>query len=188
MCTMSGLPAVAMIALGLMTVTNSDSESGSSSQAVNDELDISLLNASLAAVSGEGTLLAYAVPGLNVVLGARVTVSITLGNRRTSPARIAGIQAQNMAVVVSSVDQNVVGMLSQVGSAVRPNVRRLASRIIDVMQTLRKRHQHYKEYSTSGAAHNPPTPNIAYMPIFFFRQSCKLRSALTGNRIIKRSC
>jgi hypothetical protein len=93
----------------------------------------------LAAVSGEDTLLAYAVEDLKFdALGAR-TVSITLGNKRTRPARIAGMHAQNMAVVVSSVDQNVVGMLSHVGSAVRPNVRRLSSRIIDVMQTLESR-------------------------------------------------
>jgi asparagine synthetase A len=51
---------------------------------------------------------------------------------------MAGIQAQNIAVVVSRVDQNVVGMLSQVGSAVRPNVRRLSSRTMEVIHTLKK--------------------------------------------------
>lgn len=48
-----------------------------------------------------------------------------------------GMQAQNMAVVVSRVDQNVVGILSHVGSAVKPNVRRLSKRTIEIMQTLR---------------------------------------------------
>lgn len=59
-----------------------------------------------------------------------------LGKNRTTPARTAGIQAQKMAVVVSRVDQNVVGMLSQVGSAVKPKVLRLSRRIMEVTQTL----------------------------------------------------
>ena len=66
-----------------------------------------------------------------------------------------GMQAQNMAVVVSRVDQKVVGMLSHVGSAVKPNVRRLSRRTIEVMQTLfceqycqwKKRVKHAREES-----------------------------------------
>jgi len=54
----------------------------------------------------------------------------------TRPTRMEGIQAQNMAVVVSRVDQKVAGILSHVGSAVKPNVRRLSRRIAEVMQTL----------------------------------------------------
>ena len=71
--------------------------------------------------------------------GFVVAFPMTFGNKRTRPARMAGMQAQNIAVVVSKVDQNVVGTLSHVGSAVIPNVRRLPSRTIDVMQTLERK-------------------------------------------------
>jgi len=60
----------------------------------------------------------------------------TLGKKWTRPARMAGSEAHSMAAVVSSVDQKVVGMLSHVGSAVRPKVLRLCRRIIEVMHTL----------------------------------------------------
>lgn len=52
------------------------------------------------------------------------------------PPRMGGMQAQVMAAVISMVDQNVVGTLSQVGSAVRPKVRRLQRRTMDKIQTL----------------------------------------------------
>jgi len=54
-------------------------------------------------------------------------------------ARNVGMQAQNIAVVDSSVDQNVVGTLSHVGSAIKPKVRRLSSRTMAVKQTLYER-------------------------------------------------
>jgi hypothetical protein len=50
---------------------------------------------------------------------------------------MAGMQEQMMAVLVSNVDQNVVGILSHVGSAVSPNVLRLSRRAIEVIQTLK---------------------------------------------------
>lgn len=49
----------------------------------------------------------------------------TLGNSRTRPARIEGMQAQNTAAVVSRVDQKIVGTLFQVGSAVSPKFLRV---------------------------------------------------------------
>ena len=53
------------------------------------------------------------------------------------------MQQQKIAVLVSIVDQNVVGILSHVGSAVSPNVLRLSRRIIEVITTL-------KSYVLSG--------------------------------------
>ena len=47
-----------------------------------------------------------------------------------------GKHVHNMAAVVSSVVHRVVGMLSHVGSAVRPKVRSVERRTIEVMQTL----------------------------------------------------
>lgn len=138
---MSALPAARTVVLNLLTTaTNSDSEPRpSSSYAASDELDIISLLSAVLGNSGEGTLLAYAVPGMiDLPGGICVAFPMTLGKKRTRPARIAGIQAQNIAVVVSRVDQNVVGILSHVGSAVRPNVRRLYSLTMDVMHTLDK--------------------------------------------------
>jgi hypothetical protein len=60
-----------------------------------------------------------------------------LGKKWITPARIAGMQQQKIAVLVSAVDQNVVGILSHVGSAVNPNVLRLARRIMEVIATLK---------------------------------------------------
>jgi hypothetical protein len=60
-----------------------------------------------------------------------------LGKKWITPARIAGMQQQKIAVLVSAVDQNVVGILSHVGSAVSPNVLRLSRRIIEVITTLK---------------------------------------------------
>ncbi len=59
-----------------------------------------------------------------------------MGKNLRRHARIEGMQAQNTAVVVSRVDQKVVGILSHVGSAVKPNVRRLFRRMIEVIQSL----------------------------------------------------
>jgi hypothetical protein len=66
-----------------------------------------------------------------------VGVANILGKTLIIPARMAGIQEQKIAVLVSSVDHNVVGILSHVGSAVSPNVLRLSRRIIEVIQTLK---------------------------------------------------
>jgi hypothetical protein len=70
------------------------------------------------------------------MLAVRSVDPMIRGKNLKRPARMEGIQAQNTAVVVSRVDQNVVGMLSHVGSAVKPNVRRLSRRTIEVMTTL----------------------------------------------------
>jgi hypothetical protein len=61
------------------------------------------------------------------------------GKRRIKPPRIGGMQAQVTAAVVSRVDQKVVGKLSHVGSAVRPNVWILHRRMIEGIQTLDQR-------------------------------------------------
>lgn len=53
-------------------------------------------------------------------------------NNRANPARIAGRQAQNTDAVHSTVDQNVVSTLSQVGSAVRPKWWRELRRMQDI--------------------------------------------------------
>jgi len=92
------------------------------------------------------------------------------GENWIMPARIAGMQAQKMAVLVSNVDQNVVGILSHVGSAVSPNVLRLSRRIIEVMQTLKLEMCYQRKTRRNGMAgwtNKLPTPNMAYIPIFF---------------------
>jgi hypothetical protein len=104
-----------------------------------------------------------------------------------------GMQAQNMAVVVSKVDQNVVGILSHVGSAVKPNVRRLSRRTIEVMQTLRSSAKEKNKVcmedkiSRENGTDKPPTPNIAYIPTFFFLVSCRCRSSFIGRSMIMMS-
>jgi hypothetical protein len=92
------------------------------------------------------------------------------GENWIMPARIAGMQAQKMAVLVSNVDQNVVGILSHVGSAVSPNVLRLSRRIIEVMQTLKLEMCYQRKTRRNGMTgwtNKLPTPNMAYIPIFF---------------------
>ncbi len=71
------------------------------------------------------------------MLLGRIGGSSALGKKRIIPARMAGMQEQIMAVLVSNVDQKVVGILSHVGSAVSPNVLRLSRRAIEVIQTLK---------------------------------------------------
>ena len=61
----------------------------------------------------------------------------TAGKSRINPALILGRQAHTTARVVSIVVQKVTGILSQVGSAVRPNHLRVERRIIEAIQTLR---------------------------------------------------
>ena len=62
---------------------------------------------------------------LVTVLLKKLAPPKTFGNSLTSPARIAGMHAQKTADVVSRVDQNIVGILSHVGSAVNPKFFRL---------------------------------------------------------------
>jgi hypothetical protein len=59
-----------------------------------------------------------------------------VGKSVTAPARIAGRHAQNIAAVVSIVDQRVAGTLSHVASIENPKYLRLFRRTIDVMKTL----------------------------------------------------
>jgi hypothetical protein len=51
---------------------------------------------------------------------ACVVVPNTVGKARSRPARMLGRQVHTTAVVVSRVVQKVTGILSHVGSAVRP--------------------------------------------------------------------
>jgi hypothetical protein len=59
-----------------------------------------------------------------------------VGKRMAMPARMAGRHAQKMAVVVSMVDQMVMGTLEKVASMVMPKDWRLLRRMMDVRHTL----------------------------------------------------
>jgi hypothetical protein len=74
-----------------------------------------------------------------VEVDACVVEPKTWGNRWRRPARIVGRQEHSIAVVVSIVVQNVIGMLSQVGSAIKPKVLIVYRRTMEVMQTLRNK-------------------------------------------------
>ena len=73
---------------------------------------------------------------------------------------MVGRQEHSKAVVVSKVVQNVIGMLSQVGSAVRPKVLMVYSRTIEVTHTLEGTGKMDMFDRVGKFTHKPPSPNM----------------------------